>query len=120
MHRKTLELRAEEYLERCFLTESPPHVGELAAQLGMTLTAFSRDFRRFTGESPSRYLKQAQIRLAKRLLKTTDWSMNRIAYGAAFGTRMSFYRAFKRTIGMTPESFRLADRRGAREILSPH
>jgi AraC-like DNA-binding protein len=97
---------ADNYLRECFRRETPPHVGELAAQLRVSIYALARRFRADLGLCPSLYLKSAQLRHAQQLLRTSTLSLNAIGYRSGFGTRMSFYRAFKRGVGVTPASFR--------------
>jgi AraC-like DNA-binding protein len=97
---------ADAYLRECFRRETPPHVNELAARLQLSIYELSRRFRTDVGELPSSYLKRAQLRRAEHLLRTSALSMNAVGYRSGFGTRVSFYRAFKRAIGITPSSYR--------------
>jgi AraC-like DNA-binding protein len=97
---------ADAYLRECFRRETPPHVNELAARLQVSIYELSRRFRAAVGEPPSSYLKRAQLRRAEHLLRTSALSMNAVGYRSGFGTRMSFYRAFKRGVGVTPSSYR--------------
>ena len=90
----------------CFDRETPPHVNELARSLRMSLGAFSRAFTTECGEHPSEYLKRAQVARAKTLLATTDLPLNQAGYRSGYGTRVSFYRAFKRATGVTPRKYR--------------
>lgn len=94
------------YLDRCFSTEEPPRVSELATLLGITRESLSRDFAAWYGMSLSAYLKQRQIAHAQALLDRSDLSTTRIAYLCGFGTRRTFYRAFKRVTGLSPDQYR--------------
>lgn len=60
-----LLIAAEAYLARCFELQSPPHVSELAASLGVTVKQLSDAFFSETGERPATYLKRRQIDRAK-------------------------------------------------------
>src|ERR1700738_4267015 len=95
--RSRSELRriADNYLSFCLRQETPPHVNELAASLRMSTSDFSALFFEVLGERPSGYLKRNQIKRAKRLLRETNLTMNAIAYKSGFGTRTTFFRAFK-------------------------
>jgi transcriptional regulator GlxA family with amidase domain len=53
------------------------------------------------------YFRNARISRAKQLLAGTELSVAEIAHAAGFGTRTTIYRVFRRTLGMTPEEFRL-------------
>jgi AraC-like DNA-binding protein len=101
---------ANEHLAFCMEHETPPQVNQLAAKLRMSPSDFSDRFLELTGERPSEYLKRHQIEAAKRVLTETSLTMNAIAYSCAFGTRKTFYRAFKQREGVTPEVYRLANR----------
>ncbi len=56
--------------------------------------------------SLSAYLKRCQLVHAKRLLASSRLSTTRIGYLSGFGTRRTFYRAFRRETGMSPDQFR--------------
>ncbi len=96
----------ETYVQESFDNESPPRVSDLARRLGVPLARFVETFHRITGITPSQYIKLRQIGRAKVLLKTTDLPVGRVAYRAAFGIKKTFYRAFEKHVGMTPEEWR--------------
>lgn len=99
-------MAVEEYLDRCFSAEEPPRVSELASVLGISRESLSRDFGAWYGMPLSAYLKQRQITHAQALLDKSGLSTTRIAYVCGFGTRRTFYRAFKRVTGMSPDQYR--------------
>lgn len=101
-----LRRAVEEYLDRCFSTEEPPRVSELATLLGISRESLSRDFAGEFGMPLSSYLKQRQIDHAKRLLTRSDLSTTQIAYFCGYGTRRTFYRAFRRATSITPDEYR--------------
>lgn len=109
----TSDLRQEvdEYLRRCFSEEETPRVSELATLLGMTRERLSRDFAAAYGVALSAYLKSRQVRHAERLLAASDLSTTRIGYLCGFGTRRTFYRAFRRNTGLSPDQYRRAHAR---------
>jgi AraC-like DNA-binding protein len=96
----------EAYLQHCFATETPPRVAELAERLGMTRERVSRDFAAETGVALSDYFKAQQLALAQNLLASSTLSTTRIGYLSCFGTRRTFFRAFRRGTGMSPDQFR--------------
>jgi AraC-like DNA-binding protein len=102
------ELRhsVDQYLRRCFSDEETPRVSELATLLGVTRERLSRDFAASYGVSLSAYLKRRQIRHAQRLLAASELSTTRIGYLCGFGTRRTFYRAFRRSTGLSPDQYR--------------
>jgi AraC-like DNA-binding protein len=96
----------DRYLRDCFEKESPPRVDELALFLGVTSSALSRRFRRQFGVGLAEELKRRQCAFAEQLLLGSDLTVTQIAYRAGFGTRRTFFRAYQRLKGVTPESSR--------------
>jgi AraC-like DNA-binding protein len=94
------------YLERCFLSEDPPRVSELASLLGVSRESLSRRFAEAAGISLTEYIKERQLAYAKALLTTSQLTTQRIAYRSGFGTRRTFYRAFRRATGISPAHYR--------------
>ena len=74
--------------------------------IGLTLPQFSAAFVSECGERPSAYLKRAQLERALQLLETTDLPLDEVARCAAFGTQVTFFRAFGRAFGCTPAQHR--------------
>lgn len=105
-----LRYAVDQYLRLCFAGEQTPRVSELAAQLGIAREKLSRDFCTMYGVSLSAYLKRRQIRHAKQLLTASNFSTTRIGYLCGFGTRRTFYRAFRRDTGITPDQYRKGQR----------
>ncbi len=103
---------ADSYLRDCFRNRRPPHVSELAKKIGLSLSQFSYAFVARHGERPGAYIKRAQVRRAKFLLRTTSLPTTQVGYRAGYGTRMSFFRGFKRATGMTPTEYRESLARG--------
>jgi AraC-like DNA-binding protein len=117
--RSPRELRriADDYLSLCMRQETRPHVNELAATLRMSASDFSALFLKIVGERPSGYLKRRQIEHAKRLLRQSSLTMNVIAYKCGFGTRTTFFRAFKGRVGITPLAYRAGKKRVTRTLI---
>ena len=103
-----LRQAVDQYLHQCFSDEQTPRVSELATLLGMTRERLSRDFAAAYGVALSAYLKRRQIRHAQSLLEGSDLSTTRIGYLCGFGTRRTFYRAFRRIAGLSPDQYRRA------------
>ena len=94
------------YLERCFLHEETPRVSELANLLEVSRESLSRRFAEIAGISLADYIKERQLMHAKTLLLTSELTTQRIAYRSGFGTRRTFYRAFRRATGISPAVYR--------------
>lgn len=108
IHHDGRELReaADLYLAECFARRTAPHVNEFARQIGIAQRFLGRLFAAEAGMRIAPYFKNAQLERAKELLMGTDLPVTTIADAAAFGTRVTFFRAFKRATGVTPDEFR--------------
>jgi transcriptional regulator GlxA family with amidase domain len=104
--RSRYRVEADRYLAECFANATPPHINELARRVGLSPTSLSRAFRAREGVALSEYLKMARVARARELLTTTALPTAAIAYAAGFGTRVTFFRAFRRATGMTPDEYR--------------
>lgn len=81
--------------------------GELADKFGFTQEYLSKIFKKFSGETPSKYLIRLRMNEAKRLLLAhPDMEIQKI--GEMTGYKDSFYfsRAFKSYAGVSPLEFR--------------
>ena len=96
------------YVMECMRREDTPRASELAAQCGVTASHLSRTFRARYGFALSDYMKALQVRRAQRLLRTTQMDTTRIAYACGFGTRRTFFRAYRRLTGDSPVEYRVA------------
>ena len=102
----SLRHSVDAYLRGCFSSEQTPRVSELATLLGVSRERLSRDFAAAYGVPLSTYLKRRQIRHAQQLLASSRFSTTRIGYLCGFGTRRTFYRAFRRDTGLSPDQYR--------------
>src|ERR1043166_6665171 len=94
------------YVHNCVSRESPPRVQELADCLGISRMTLTRWFRDTLQMTPAAFLRMECVSRAASLLDRTSLSTTAIAYRTAFGTRRTFYRAFRRHTAMTPAQFR--------------
>ena len=77
----------------------------------------ARRFRRAMGQTPSRYLQDLRVETAKRLLETTNLSLEQIVERVGYVDLSSFRRLFERETTLTPREYRnrFAVRARARE-----
>jgi len=81
-------------------------VEEMAAMVGLGITAFSDRVKSFTGFSPMNYLINIRISEAIRLLKKPDGNVTDIALDTGFYSSQHFSTTFKKLTGYTPSQFR--------------
>lgn len=72
----------------------------------MSRRSFIRHFRQSTGTTPARWLLQRRLDEARRLLETTDWSIEHVAGASGFGSAAMFRQHFGAAFGTTPTGYR--------------
>lgn len=63
-----------------------------------------------TGTTFAVYLETLRLEYAKKCLQQTDWSNERVAEEAGFGSTNSFYRIFRKKTGVSPNVYRKGQR----------
>ncbi len=76
----------------------------LAAEVGMSRSAFAQRFARLVGRPPLDYLTRWRMVLARRKLKTGRASIAQVAAEVGYASQSAFGFAFKRTFGCTPRA----------------
>ena len=71
---------------------------------------FSQLFKKEKGINLSSYIAERRIEQAKDLLRITEWKAEDIARQTGFSTATYFGRVFKKSTGMTPNSYRRQSR----------
>jgi len=97
---------AERYVDECRRNASSVRVSEFAYGMKRTAVQLGREFQAAVGVGVKDHFSTLQIARAKELLRTTGHSTARIAIDSGFGTPRTFYRAFKRSAGISPTEFR--------------
>jgi AraC-like DNA-binding protein len=95
----------------------PLAAADVARDLGMSESRFSRFFRRATGNTFTDFVNRIRVNRACQLLMESDRRVTHICYEVGFANVANFNRRFLEIKGMTPSEFRRqADRRfgGAR------
>lgn len=77
-----------------------------AMYVGVHETHFSRAFRRHMGMTAHEYRNRARLRLASKLMLTTNDSLARIAVGCGFSDQSHLTRTFAEKLGLTPAGYR--------------
>ncbi|MFD8717724.1 GlxA family transcriptional regulator [Streptomyces sp. NPDC059629] len=78
----------------------------LAARMCLSERHFARVFRQQTGTTPGAYVEAVRVEAARRLLESTDQSLDQVAAACGFGSVETLHRALRKQIGTTPAAYR--------------
>ncbi len=78
----------------------------LADRMRLSERHFARVFRQETGGTAAAYVEAARVEEARRLLETTDRSLDLVAAACGLGTAQTLHRALRRQLGTTPAAYR--------------
>jgi AraC family transcriptional regulator len=84
-------------------------IEELASAASLSRFHFSRMFKATVGQSPSSFVSQLRLELAK-LLLSQGASIADAAFDCGFSSESNFVRSFRRAVGVTPGRFRASRR----------
>jgi AraC-like DNA-binding protein len=84
----------------------PLSAADLAKELGMSDSRFSRFFRRATGNTFTDFVNRIRVNRAGQLLMETDRLVTHIGYEVGFNNLANFNRRFLEIKGVTPSEFR--------------
>lgn len=84
----------------------PVDFRRLADLAGISYSLLRLRLKRITGQPPAHYLTRLRCEEAQRLLTRTDLSVAEIGERVGIEDPFSFSRTFKRTVGLSPLSFR--------------
>lgn len=82
----------------------------ISEEFRISTSYLSRIFRMDTGMGVVDYIHQVRIDAARKLLVTTNLSMEDIAVQSGFSNRWGFLRVFKELEGTTPGAYRLQNK----------
>lgn len=81
----------------------------LAREAGMSRSAFASRFHAAFERTPIEFVKEMRLKLAARLLRTTDLPVKAVARKVGYASRSYFSRAFKARYELDPARFRQAE-----------
>ncbi|HLO86087.1 MAG TPA: AraC family transcriptional regulator [Nostocaceae cyanobacterium] len=81
-------------------------LAEISATAGMSMYHFSRLFKQSTGLAPHQYVMNCRIQEAKKLLTTTENSIEQISQLVGFQNQSHFTNVFRKLLGTTPKVYR--------------
>jgi AraC-like DNA-binding protein len=86
--------------------EEPWTLDEMAALVHLSRSALTERFRRATGHSPMRMLREVRMNRARTLLAVERLSVTRVAFEVGYGSVAAFSRAFAADHGVSPLAWR--------------
>ena len=86
-------------------------VESLAALAGMSRATFAERFSAVFEQAPMNFVQRVRLRIAARLLTTTDLPVKVVANSIGYESRSAFSRAFEAEYGAAPTDHRSAGRR---------
>lgn len=92
---------------------------EVAAEVDLEPSAFSRAFRRLTGMNFSDYSRSLRVWRARTLLSESEMPITDICFEAGFNNLSNFNRYFRMETGLTPRAYRKAARIRAKSVIAP-
>src|SRR4051794_28701239 len=81
---------------------------EIAAELGLSVSLFSRAFRPSVGLPPHQWLLRQRVSAAKQLMTVRELPLSEIAISAGFANQSHFTRVFSAHVGVSPGAWRRA------------
>ncbi|WP_066633593.1 response regulator transcription factor [Desulfolucanica intricata] len=97
--------RAQEYILKNYQNEIT--LSQVAAHVHLSNSYFSRFFKRKTGSSFVEYLGKLRLKEARKLLVSSDRSIDEIALAVGFKNNSYFTSVFKKYEGITPSEYRI-------------
>ncbi|MFT5698547.1 MAG: transcriptional regulator GlxA family with amidase domain [Desulforhopalus sp.] len=97
-------LLAQDYIEErfnLFLT-----ISYVAKITGLEERTFNRRFKKSTGDTPTEYIQGLRIEAARKLLETSQESVEFITQEVGYEDTSSFRRLFKKHTGLSPSEYR--------------
>jgi YesN/AraC family two-component response regulator len=77
----------------------------LAAMAGLSVSHYSRLFKKYIGYSPIDYLTHLRVDRAKDLLLLSDYRLKSVASSVGYADEFYFSRMFKKVTGISPRDF---------------
>lgn len=89
-----------------YLNDENFSVEQLSKNIYMSTSQLQRKLIALTGHSPNQFIRVLRVQKAKKLLKTTNESINNIAALCGFTDASYFGKVFRQECGMTAQEYR--------------
>ncbi|WP_168119649.1 AraC family transcriptional regulator [Paenibacillus sp. HB172176] len=80
-------------------------VEELAKLAGLSVSHYTRLFKKYVNNSPIHYLTQLRMDRAKELLTLSDYKLKALAQSIGYSDELYFSRLFKKFVGISPSQY---------------
>ena len=90
----------------------PLRIGDVAKEIGMSVSGFHAHFKAVTAMSPLQFQKQLRLQEARRLMLTESLDAGEAGFQVGYDDQSQFSREYKRHFGVPP----IRDIRGLREV----
>ena len=87
--------------------ENPPPIKILTRQVGLNRLKLNQGFHQVYHTTPFGYLKKCRLAKARRLLMTSELSVEQIASTVGYTSRRGFATAFYQEFGLNPKKFQI-------------
>ncbi|HDS1115488.1 TPA: helix-turn-helix domain-containing protein [Pluralibacter gergoviae] len=81
-------------------------IHRLAAAFAMSERNFMRTLKKQTGLSPTQFIENVRLELARQYLETSAHGLKQVAFAAGFSSQEHMRRTFKKRIGVSPSDYR--------------
>lgn len=88
------------------LSDSAASVDDMAAAAAVSRSSLNRKMKSIVGVTPADFIREARVKRACALLKSTDTTVSDIAYQCGFTDPKYFSRVFRQSTGMPPSDYR--------------
>jgi len=86
------------------------NVDDLSREVGLSRSALADRFTGLIGMPPMHYIASWRMQVATQKLRTTSASLAQVADSVGYGSEAAFSRAFKKTFGTAPATWRRSNR----------
>ena len=101
---ESITSRIERYIRENFATDIK--VEDICRRFGLSRSYFSHTFKREVGKGFREYLVDVRIENAKRLLALSGMNVTEVAFSVGFSDSNYFSNLFKKSVGITPLSYK--------------
>ncbi|MBR3006603.1 MAG: helix-turn-helix transcriptional regulator, partial [Erysipelotrichaceae bacterium] len=81
-------------------------IQDVADHLGVSISCLINKFKKETGRTPNAYLCDLRIQKAKRMLRTSHFTIQQIAEDVGIFDANYFVKCFRKITGTTPSAYR--------------